>query len=181
MVRTQPEPGMEGRGEAAVRAGPSPGMPGVDAMLDATRGEGICLARAEPCGKLFRCGSSAHGWGDSGMGLGSHGWQGARHQSAEVRRPMPAGQPFCPLQHCRCLGACGTLAAQPVQGAAEHGCLRPDGHARKAGRQLAAEVACRLWLRAAAANGVKCMPGGAKWHTLLGRARPQQMLSLSIL
>lgn len=104
VVRTQPEPGMEGSGEAAVRAGPSPGMPGVDAMLDATRGEGICLARAEPCGKFFRCGSSAHGWDGSGMRRCSHGWQGARHQSAEVRHRMPAAQHFCPL-HCNTAGA----------------------------------------------------------------------------
>ncbi|KAI7839170.1 hypothetical protein COHA_007060 [Chlorella ohadii] len=32
VVRTQPEAGMEGRREAAVRVEPSPGMPGADAM-----------------------------------------------------------------------------------------------------------------------------------------------------
>lgn len=62
VVRTQPEPGMEGSGEAAVRVGPSAGMTGVAAMpkgeagwagrgWDAWRGrqrQGHCHGQEEP-------------------------------------------------------------------------------------------------------------------------------------
>lgn len=60
VVRTQPEEGMEGRGEAAVRVGPGAGMPGVANMpkgmccrqlLAATRGKSVCRPAGVECGQ----------------------------------------------------------------------------------------------------------------------------------
>ncbi|KAL4421209.1 hypothetical protein ABPG77_010084 [Micractinium sp. CCAP 211/92] len=52
VVRTQPEPGMEGRGEAVVRVGPGVGMPGVGAMPKGPEERVHISGRSQPEGYL---------------------------------------------------------------------------------------------------------------------------------
>ena len=75
MVRTEPEPGMEGQGEAVVRVGPSPGMPGLGA-----------LPKGEVAWRMAR-----GAWHGMARGMACHGMpvRVGVHGSCSRRRGLP--------------------------------------------------------------------------------------------